>query len=86
MIIKMMHGCGAAKDPAAKGDKVADHDQKLETNKRDISDRVGRRQVSCSGEGFAVRVNLVRPKLRRSAENFVSLPSLGVLGAATASL
>ena len=33
MIIKMVHGCGAAKDHAAKGDKVADQDQKLETDK-----------------------------------------------------
>jgi hypothetical protein len=34
--------------------------------------------VSCSGEGFVVRVNLAT-KLRRSAENFVSLPGLGML-------
>jgi hypothetical protein len=41
--------------------------------------------VSCSGEGFAVRVNLAI-KLRRSAENFVSLPGMGMLGVDTAGL
>jgi hypothetical protein len=42
--------------------------------------RASARLLSCSAEGFAVRVNLTT-KLRRSAENFVSLPGLGTLGA-----
>jgi hypothetical protein len=35
----MMHGCDARIDHESKVAGTADHDQKLETGKRDISDR-----------------------------------------------